>query len=432
MSLAINKRRIIRYAKLILLVALLMPQPVLAQNLPGIDFSANDINYYDPRGNSVCGTASTTNQAINPSQAQEANTKIILGIVKSEKLDQKAALVALMTALQESNITNLANSSVPASLNNPNKQGTGSDHDSVGVFQQRPSTGWSTFGSGLDQQIVWQLMDVAYAAEAFLGTPPGATLPSNLANPSALKKGLQNVDNWQSLPPGVVAQKVQVSAFPDAYAKHQDQAQKLIDQYWNQASLVPLPIPLTGGTAGGTANSGGCAATGELSGLLNTIRKYAWPEYHEAPYLVMKPEYQAAVAAAQLAGVYVGGAQYPGIDCGGFVTLTMRNSGTDPTYNDQKGNVVGQKAYLDSHPDKFQKINGATTTKDLRAGDIFIANDLGHTYIFVGNVPNFGGNSASASLGPVTWRTPMASNAYDISSSYWYWPIKLSSNSPGA
>lgn len=408
------------------------PQPVLAQAATDptqfkVDFTDNDINYYDPRGNNVCGATTPTGQVVNPSANQTANVKTILGVVKSLNLNQKAALVALMTALQESNITNLANKNVPISLSNPDKQGEAQDHDSVGVFQQRPSTGWSTFGNGTSQDIVWQLMTVAYSAEAFLGVPDNAKLPAGLKQPSALHKGLQNVSGWESLPPGVAAQKVQISAFPDAYAKHQAAAQKLIDQYWDQSPAVPLPIPITGGTA---AAGGSTQCGGGSSSLSSIILRYAWPDYHHAPYLIMKPDYEAAVKTAQANGVYVGGGIHPGVDCGGFVTLVMRNSGIDPTYNDQKGPVSGQKAYMDAHPNKFKRLTNVKSTADLQPGDINIRSDLGHTYLYVGKIPNFNGNAASASID--SWRTPMASNVSPGDfSDYWYRPLDASSNPIG-
>ncbi len=413
---------------LLMLLSLIMiaPQQVFAQTDATqfkVDFTDNDINYYDPRGNNVCGATTPTGQVVNPTASQAANVKTILGIVKSLNLNQKAALVALMTALQESNITNLANKNVPISLSNPNKQGEAQDHDSVGVFQQRPSTGWSTFGSGTSQDIVWQLMTVAYSAEAFLGVPDNAKLPSGLKNPSALHKGLQNVSGWESLPPGVAAQKVQISAFPDAYAKHQDKAQKLIDQYWDSSPAVPLPIPVTGGSASGS-NGTQCGASNTLSSI---ILRYAWPTYTHAPYLVMKPDYQLAVTTAQAQGVYVGGGIHPGIDCGGFVTLVMRNSGIDPTYNDKKGPVIGQKEYMDSHPNKFQLLQNVKSTANLLPGDIFIARDQGHTYLFVGKIPGFSEVAASASID--SWRTPMASPiSTEDFGAYWYRPLNASTN----
>jgi hypothetical protein len=91
--------------------------------------------------------------------------------------------VAEATALQESKLYNL----------------TGGDRDSLGLFQQRPSEGWGTAA---------QIMDTTYASTAFYNA-------------------LMKVANWQSLPLTVAAQDVQHSAYPDAYAGHQQEAEVL-------------------------------------------------------------------------------------------------------------------------------------------------------------------------------------------------------------
>lgn len=126
--------------------------------------------------------------------------------------------VAVMTALQESGLRMLANDSVPESLEYPN-DGTGSDHDSVNFFQQRPSSGWGS---------VKQLMDPAYAARAFFGGKDGP----NKGSP----KGLLDVEDWESLAPGVAAQAVQVSRYPDAYDKWEGAAESIINEIGDSIS----------------------------------------------------------------------------------------------------------------------------------------------------------------------------------------------------
>lgn len=200
----------------------------------------------------------------NPSVIQEGNAKIIIGIAKTENLPQSAALIGLMVGLAESGLKNYANSGVPISLTHPNVQAVGHDHDSVGVMQQRPSTGWSTFpGSINSKDVVYQLMDPAYAAEAFFGSPPGTKTFS------ALRKGLQNVSSWQTLAPWVVAQKVQASgtASGSNYQRQMPQAQALISKLWDLSPPIPLPVPFTAATGTNTGGgSGGASATTDCSG----------------------------------------------------------------------------------------------------------------------------------------------------------------------
>ena len=109
------------------------------------------------------------------STAQVANARLIYDTAASLRLPQRAAVIGIATAMQESRLRN-----VP--------YGT---RDSLGLFQQRPSRGWGTPG---------QVMTPSYAATVFYGR-------------------LVRVSGWQSLPLTVAAQDVQRSAYPDAYAR---------------------------------------------------------------------------------------------------------------------------------------------------------------------------------------------------------------------
>jgi hypothetical protein len=172
------------------------------------------------------------------------------------------------------------------------------------------------------------------------------------------------------------------------------------------------------GVSGGVVD---CSNDGIAVGdIVQMAIKYAWPDYHEAPYLIMKPEYKAAIDAAMKRGEYVGGGQYPGIDCGGFVTRVMRDSGADPEYNKYQSNTDEQMRYLNDNPQKYQKLTNVTGIQDLEPGDIAINST--HTYFYVGDVPGFNGNSASASISftGTGWRTPMASAASGFTEFNWY------------
>ncbi|MGC4855201.1 hypothetical protein ACLQ24_17850 [Micromonospora sp. DT4] len=128
-------------------------------------------------------------------QAQMDNAKIIVDVGLELKMPRRALVVALATAMQESNLYNLASDVLPESSEYPH-QGSGSDHDSVGLFQQRPSSGWGT---------VAELMRPSYAARAFY-------------------TALAEIPGWQDMSLTAAAQAVQVSAYPDAYAPHEERA----------------------------------------------------------------------------------------------------------------------------------------------------------------------------------------------------------------
>ena len=79
-------------------------------------------------------------------------------------MPKRACLVAIATAQQESNIRVLANTGVPESYNYPH-DGEGKDHDSVGIFQQRP--GWGTVKDRMDPVCVLLERASFYRGPAF-------------------------------------------------------------------------------------------------------------------------------------------------------------------------------------------------------------------------------------------------------------------------
>ncbi|MDT0527810.1 hypothetical protein RM555_02260 [Micromonospora sp. DSM 115977] len=130
---------------------------------------------------------------VDLSDEQVANVKAIIAATKKAGMDERAAVVSIATALQESKLENLGH------------LGDRNDHDSQGLFQQRPSSGWGT---------VEQITDPEYSTMAFL-------------------KGLKQVDGWQDMPLTKAAQTVQVSAYPDHYAQWEQMAADLVAEHWN-------------------------------------------------------------------------------------------------------------------------------------------------------------------------------------------------------
>src|SRR5699024_9055305 len=126
-------------------------------------------------------------------------------------VNRRAIVIAFMTVFVESVWLMYANSNVPSSLNYPH-DAVGSDHDSLGLFQQRPSAGWGS---------VEDLMDVGYNAQAFFGGPNGPNYPS--------PAGLLDIPGWESMGYGQAAQAVQVSAFPERYDNWRNASESLYD-----------------------------------------------------------------------------------------------------------------------------------------------------------------------------------------------------------
>ena len=152
----------------------------------------------------------------------------------------------------------------------------------------------------------------------------------------------------------------------------------------------------------------GCSVGSEFSDL---VLAYAWPEYHPAPFVDRKPAYAEAVETSLAEGRYVGGFArgVRGIDCGGFVTILVQNSGLEPEYNsDPAGATSRQEQWVQEH--NWTLLNSApgtpVDTSLLQAGDVAFSS--GHTFIYVGEIPGFESNIASASIGESSARAPMA------------------------
>jgi hypothetical protein len=118
---------------------------------------------------------------LDPDQMAHAAT--ITAVAVRRQLPERAVVVALATALQESKLRNLS----------------GGDRDSIGLFQQRPSQGWGT---------PEQLNDPRYAAGKFY-------------------THLMRVSGWQEMRVTDAAQAVQRSGHPQLYEQWADDGDTL-------------------------------------------------------------------------------------------------------------------------------------------------------------------------------------------------------------
>ncbi|WP_395726309.1 heavy metal transporter [Nakamurella sp.] len=133
-------------------------------------------------GVTVGTDAASPTVELTVAQLQHASTINAVGV--SRGIAERGRIIAVATAYQESTLRNRENG----------------DRDSVGLFQQRPSQGWGT---------KQEILDPIYAAGRFYDA-------------------LLQVDDWPDLPLTQAAQKVQQSAYPDAYAKWEPQATTLV------------------------------------------------------------------------------------------------------------------------------------------------------------------------------------------------------------
>jgi endonuclease/exonuclease/phosphatase family metal-dependent hydrolase/murein DD-endopeptidase MepM/ murein hydrolase activator NlpD len=123
---------------------------------------------------------------------QRQNAATIVTVGHQLGVPTYGLVIALAAALQESGLRNLDYG----------------DRDSLGLFQQRPSSGWGT---------PEQITNPVLATEAFFGR---AAHTNNT--------GLLDIAGWESMPVTVAAQAVQRSAFPSAYAAQEPLARQIL------------------------------------------------------------------------------------------------------------------------------------------------------------------------------------------------------------
>ena len=185
---------------------------------------SNSLNCGGPNVISVKGDFNR----VGPYGAEQVrNAAIIVKTGQELKVPPRGWVIAVATAMQESSLTNHGH------------LGDRNDHDSLGLFQQRPSTGWGT---------PQQIMDPVYAATKFYNK-------------------LTQVANWELLPLTVAAQRVQISAYPNAYAKHEPIATRIVNSLTDGAARAVL--------AGGKLR---CAGFGEIaaSGWTAPVAAMVW------------------------------------------------------------------------------------------------------------------------------------------------------------
>ncbi|MBO1768560.1 hypothetical protein [Allobranchiibius sp. GilTou38] len=186
---------------------------------------------------SLSGHFSGARMGTSIDAGQIACARAVIAATKGAGLDQRAALVATMTAMAESTLHNY----------------TGGDRDSIGLFQQRPSQGWGS---------VDQVQDPTYATQKFLSVMQ-AKFPGG---------------GWESGDPGAIAQSVQVSGDPGAYDDEQSPATTVVNALWAGGGTTPPPPPSGGSKVfkdvWATAPSVNNPTNGAVVGTLNTGSNY--------------------------------------------------------------------------------------------------------------------------------------------------------------
>lgn len=204
------------------------------------------------------GTDLGDGEKLDPQQV--ANARIIYSTGVTMHIPPYGEAIAIATAIQESRLTNLT---------------TALDHDSLGLFQQRPSQGWGTPA---------QITNPAYASTRFY-------------------QALQAIPGWQNLPLTVAANDVQRSAYPAAYAPWQTVAEELVASF---AGTVGACDAGTRGADSAAPPAGFSLPAGTLAPVVTAI-DYALAQVGK-PYLY-------------------GGTGPTGYDCSGLVMMAYQAAG---------------------------------------------------------------------------------------------------------
>jgi hypothetical protein len=169
-----------------------------------------------PSSDHVCGEGVATAGSVRLGHgaprltaSQRSTARTIIAEGTRRRLPQRGIIIALAVANQESRFTNYANDGlgndldflqlgIQQSMRLPH-QAVGSDHGSLGVFQQQ----WPWWGT------MRQLMTPSVAAGKFYDA-------------------LLRIPGWSEMPVTVAAQRVQRSAHPGAYADDESLARALV------------------------------------------------------------------------------------------------------------------------------------------------------------------------------------------------------------
>ena len=209
-----------------------------------------------PGASAAAATTVTSAPPVGMSAVALQNASTINAVGRKRGLPERARVIAVATAWQESRLRNLA----------------GGDRDSVGLFQQRPSQGWGRAA---------EIADPVYASGRFYDA-------------------LLEVAGWQQMSLTRAAQEVQYSGFPDAYAQWEPRATTVVRAL---DGANPLALACRAGAVAPTAPTPArppVPGSGALGGGLRTLLAAARAELGGVS--VVSGSGASAVAAITLPG----------------------------------------------------------------------------------------------------------------------------------
>ena len=287
----------------------------------------------------ACGQPGTQTTLGPLTPDQTADATVIVDVGEQMTVPAYGQVIAVATALQESGLHDL----------------NYGDADSLGLFQQRPSQGWGAPA---------QILNPRYAATAFYD--------HLLAAPG-----------WETMTLTQAAQTVQRSAFPDAYAKWQDQAMVIVQQLAGGSPLTSASVA-AGDPSPGASSPG--SPTPDHAASAASVAPPACGLVNPAPGSVGE---LLAFAAEQIGKPYLLGATGPGAwDCSALAQAAYAAADVSvPRTADE------QYDFARAHGQIFV---GPPTAADLQPGDLLFSpgddpvpaadgNPIGHVAIYAGN-----------------------------------------------
>jgi hypothetical protein len=371
----------------VMAVLIAIPQVALAQpaegeeetnkdpKAPKVDYSANDINYYDPRGNNVCGGTQsggdTLTRFLQALAKQENGGKVTgdSGTGARGKYQYIDSTWKSHAALYYPPASKYANANLA-----PEEY-----QDAVAYIEY--SVKFKDFKGDLFKLAISHFYPAANSNPSLLDQYP----PGNVVTPRMYaQQFIQKVNSGDG-------KEIPIKA--------------------SQAPQFAELLAKAGGEGGGGASGGQvCSANGVVAGdIIKTGLGLAWPtkghgkDKNDATpaYQTAMPKYNPAAAATS---------NDPWSDCGVFVA-TVITAAADPNY--QKRGTSSQISYMQAHPEKYEFFTSGDytgSTEKLMPGDILI--NHGHTMLFTG--PYKGGDGKLYNVADASWHghVPQAQNWY--------------------
>ena len=150
-----------------------------------------------PGSTAVVTIPTSASGAVTLTAEMRGHAQTIVSVGRSAGVSDYGIVIALAAAAQESTLRNLDYG----------------DRDSLGLFQQRPSQGWGSRE---------KILDPVVSTRAFFG---GRDNPNR-----GMTRGLLDIPGWQSMTVTQAAQAVQLSAYPNEYAKWETSAWAWLDE----------------------------------------------------------------------------------------------------------------------------------------------------------------------------------------------------------